>query len=361
MKCVDLSKLKRITASDAESAGKNGATELLIRKGCALTPSAQAVVQRLGIVLKIKASASSAAANGNSRGAGRAKPRDAGIERLFNSAEAGTIKEEICSVGHKLWMRSYVDGNGGNISYRIAENAVICTPTLLSKADLKPGDLCMVDLEGKQLAGVRQRTSEIFLHLEIFKQVPQAKAVVHCHPPHATAYAITGRVPPPGIIPEFDVFVGSVAFAPYETPGTQKFAETVIPFVKSHNTVLLGNHGIVCWADTPTHAEWHAENLETYCWTLLISKQLGAPYARIPLSKERDLLAIKKRLGLPDARFNMKECVPSEIPEHSGAIALVPPAACGHPSPPAGRFGDAEAEAIVKAVTDAVMAAIKRA
>ncbi len=246
------------------------------------------------------------------------------MARLFHSSEWKAIKEEICSVGWKLWQRNYVDGSGGNISCRIGKNSVICTPTLRSKADLRPEDLCLVDLEGNQLAGKLPHTSEIFLHLEIFKNAPQAKAAVHCHPPHATAYAITGCVPPSGIMPEFDVFIGSVAISPYETPGTKKFAQTVLPFIQNHNTILLGNHGVVCWADTPTHAEWYAENLETYCWTLLISSQLGVPYAKIPPAKAQDLLAIKKRLGLPDPRFDRKSRVRSNLPEHPGAIAFTP-------------------------------------
>jgi L-fuculose-phosphate aldolase len=282
------------------------------------------------------------------------------IDRLFHSIEAMAIKEEICAVGRKLWQRSYVDGNGGNISYRMGEHAVICTPTLLSKADLKPEDLCLVDLEGNQLAGVRPRTSEVFLHLEIFKHVSQAKAVVHCHPPHATAYAITGHVPPPAIIPEFDVFVGSVAVTDYETPGTKKFAETVLPFVQNHNAILLGNHGVVCWADTPTHAEWYAENLETYCWTLLISKQLGVPYIRIPSDKEQDLLKIKKRLGLPDVRFDRKAGEGSEIPEVPGAIALAPPNSLKSNRPSVRTLSNADVKAIAKATADAVKAAGKR-
>jgi L-fuculose-phosphate aldolase len=281
------------------------------------------------------------------------------MDRLFHSPEAQAIKKEICAVGWKLWMRSYVDGNGGNISCRIGENAVICTPTLLSKIDLKPEDLCLVDLEGNQLAGELPRTSEVFLHLEIYKNVPQAKAVVHCHPPHATAYAITGRIPPSAIIPEFDVFVGSVAISHYETPGTKKFAETVIPFVKNHNTVLLGNHGIVCWADTPTHAEWYAENLETYCWTLLISNQLGVPYLKIPAAKEQDLLAIKKRLGLPDARFTAKEGMASGPREQPGAIALAPPDAQGRGQSSPETTRKDEIEAIVKTAVDSVIAALK--
>jgi len=286
-----------------------------------------------------------------------AKPE---LERLFQSPEAKAVKEEICRVGWKLWQRSYVDGNGGNISCRIGQNAVICTPTLLSKIDLKPEDLCLVDLEGNQLAGDLPRTSEVFLHLEIYKNVPQAKGVVHCHPPHATAYAITGRVPPTAIIPEFDVFVGSVALSPYETPGTRKFAETVLPFVRNHNTILLGNHGIVCWADTPTHAEWYAENLETYCWTLLVSRQLAVPYAKIPFSKQQDLLAIKRRLGLPDARFDMKEGELSSMAEPPGAIALAPPGASGIAKPSLPSLQDDAVQKISKAVADAVIAALKR-
>jgi L-fuculose-phosphate aldolase len=375
MSTMDLSSQRVIASRDVEAAGRAGATELVIRPGGILTPSARDLISKMGIRLQQAACASPAKSTGANSdldvaataygrpGNGAAQPAvkatSSEIERLFNSPEARTIKEEICRVGHKLWRRSYVDGNGGNISYRIAENAVICTPTLLSKADLTPDDLCMVDLAGNQLAGKLKRTSEIFLHLEIYKNVPEAKGAVHCHPPHATAYAITGHVPPSGVVPEFDVFVGTVAVTPYETPGTQKFAETVLPYVRSHNTILLGNHGIVCWADTVTHAEWYAEVLETYCWTLTISRQLGVPYSRIPSTKEQDLLAIKKRLGLPDARFDMRECVLSDLPEHPGTIAFTMPSACGLGAAPPDGSTDAEIEAIVQAATDAVMSAIR--
>ncbi len=230
--------------------------------------------------------------------------RPAADPRLFDTPEAKRIKKEICAVGRKLWLRQFVDGNGGNISYRIGPNEVICTPTMVSKYDLRPRDLCMVDLDGKQIAGSKQATSEILLHLEIYKHVPEAKAAVHCHPPHATAYAITGLLPPNMVIPEFEIFVGKVAISPYETPGTIEFARTVLPFVKQHNTVLLGNHGAVCWSDTVTTAEWTCEVLETYCWILGLARQLGAPISHIPEGKGPDLMARKKRMGLPDARFD---------------------------------------------------------
>lgn len=356
-KSIDLKGKKLIVLRDAESAKAAGASAIEVADGIVITPSAREFLAHHKIALvnaghSCPNRASDNAANGTSitqPSGGRPVPNP----KLFYTPEAEAVKKEICAVGQKLWMRQFVDGNGGNISYRIGPNEVICTPTLVSKYDLTPDDLSLVDLEGNQIAGTRPRTSEIFLHLEIYKAVPEAKAAVHCHPPHATAYAITGRVPPNLVVPEFEVFVGKVALSPYETPGTTKFAQTVLPFVKEHNTVLLANHGIVCWADTVTHAEWYAEVLETYCWTLMIASQLGAPISFISEQQESDLLAIKKKLGLPDSRFDprgMKECQLSDL-EVPSSIALAPESCRGaHPVP-----GNSDVDHIVQAVTDAVM------
>jgi L-fuculose-phosphate aldolase len=223
---------------------------------------------------------------------------------LFHSPGVEAIKEEIVRTGKKLWERQYVDGNGGNISARVTDQYVVCTPTLLSKGDLRVEDLALVDLDNRRVCGNRPHTSEILLHLEIYKTVPQAKAVIHCHPPYATAYAVAGIVPRGNLVPEQEVFVGPVALAPYETPGTLAFAQTIHPFAKDHNTILLANHGVVCWADTITHAEWYVEIVDTYCKTIHIASQLRPNLPEIPPEKIADLLALKGRLGmvLPDAR-----------------------------------------------------------
>jgi rhamnose utilization protein RhaD (predicted bifunctional aldolase and dehydrogenase) len=89
------------------------------------------------------------------------------------------------------------------------------------------------------------------------------------------------------------------------------FAKTVLPFVQDHNTILLANHGIVCWGDTITHAEWYVEVVDTYCKTVMIARQLGSPIHEIPADKIADLLAIKKKLGLPDPRLAAGETVKS--------------------------------------------------
>ncbi len=286
------------------------------------------------------------------RSAAAGVSRPAANPRLFTTPEAKAIKKEICAVGRKLWLRQCVDGNGGNISYRIGPNEVICTPTMVSKFDLTPADLCMVDLDGNQIAGTKPRTSEISLHLEIFKAVPEARAAVHCHPPHATAYAVTGLVPPNLVIPEFEIFVGKVAIAPYETPGTDAFARSVLPFVKQHNTVLLTNHGVVCWADSVTGAEWNCEILDTY-WTILaFAAQLGEPVLRIPEAKAADLLARKKRMGLPDIRFAIG------VGEEGRAVSARTPERPANRKVRAGsglRLTPAEIEALVRRVTREVI------
>ena len=219
------------------------------------------------------------------------------------SPEAHALRMEIIAVGCKLWERQYVDGNGGNISVRLGDSYLLCTPTMMSKRDMEPADICLSDLDGNILAGDRMRTSELLLHLEIYRSNPRARAVVHCHPPHATAFAMTGTTPPIGLISEYETSIGPAAVAPYETPGTQAFAETVRPFVRDHNTILLSNHGIVCWADTVSHAEWFVETFETYCKTYLIAQQIGKPLKFFPENKIQELLEIKRRLGLPDARM----------------------------------------------------------
>jgi L-fuculose-phosphate aldolase len=231
------------------------------------------------------------------------KPEEVPPSVAANSFEADALRAEIIRVGRKLWERGYVDGNGGNISVRLGTKYVLCTPTMMSKRDMGPADICLSDLEGNILAGDRPRTSELSLHLEIYGVNPRARAVVHCHPPYATAFALTGTTPPVGLISEYEIFIGPSAVAKYETPGTQAFAESVLPFVMNHNTILLANHGVVCWSDTVTHAEWLTEILDNYCKTCVIAQQIGKPLTLIPEEKIKEILVLKRKLGLPDARM----------------------------------------------------------
>lgn len=237
----------------------------------------------------------------------RSDMSDIGPLEIFESAEAARAKREIVRAARKLWLREYVDGNGGNLSYRLTDQYVLCTPTLMSKADVRPTDIAMVDLHGRQVAGAARRSSEISLHVAIMRAVPAARAVIHCHPPHATAYAVIGRVPPEWLLAEPEVFLGPIGWVPYETPGTEVGADAAAAVATRHNTLILANHGVACWADTVTHAEWYVEILDAYCRTLMLATQLPAPLAPMPRGKLRELLDLKHRLGLPDVRYDLDE------------------------------------------------------
>lgn len=276
-------------------------------------------------------------------------------EELFYSPKANAIKEEIVLAGRKLWERQYVDGNGGNISARISPKYVICTPTLRSKGDLRVEDLSLVDLDNNQRCGNHPQTSEILLHLEIYKATSRAKAVIHCHPPYATAHAIAGVIPQGNLVPEQEVFIGPVALTPYETPGTGAFAKTIVPVVRQHNTILLANHGVVCWADTVTHAEWYVEVIDTYCKTVMIASQLRSPLLEIPPDKIRDLLEIKKKLGLPDARLPLEsELVPDRMMETAGVLAA------GRASDEYAPTSQEEIERLVSSLTSQIMGFLEK-
>lgn len=217
------------------------------------------------------------------------------------------LKEEICEIGRRIYNKGFAAANDGNISIRVGENEVLCSPTMICKGFMQPDDICAVDMNGDQIAGKRKRTSEVLLHLAIMKERPDVKAVVHCHPPHATAFAVTREPIPQCVLPEVEVFMGEVPMAPYETPGGHEFANTVVPFLKSTNTLILTNHGTVTFGKDLTDAYWKTEILDAYCRILILSKQLGG-VTYLGEQKSRELIDLKKKLGFDDPRFHNEDC-----------------------------------------------------
>jgi L-fuculose-phosphate aldolase len=211
------------------------------------------------------------------------------------------LREQMVDVGRKIWLKGFCAGNEGNHSYRLSEDRVLCTPSLISKGNLKPDDMCIVDMEGKQISGKRKRTSEILLHLAIFKERADVKAVIHSHPPHATAFAIADIDLPTCIHPEAEVFLGPVKTAKYVTPGDNRLPDSIKPFIKESNTILLGNHGVVCYGPDLEDAYYKLEIVDAYARILLLTKQLGSVR---PLSGDEmtDLLALKTKFGMYDPR-----------------------------------------------------------
>ena len=217
------------------------------------------------------------------------------------------LKEQMCEIGRRIYNKGFAAANDGNITVRVNEREVLCTPTMVSKGYMKTSDICKVDYEGKQLAGSKKRTSEVLLHLAVYKHRPDVMSVVHCHPPHATAFAVAHEPIPKCILPEVEVFLGEVPTAVYETPGGQKFAETIVPYVKSCNTIILANHGTVTFGPDLEKAYFNSEIIDAYCRILILARQLG----RVNYFTEqqtRELLDLKKRLGYDDPRLNNDNC-----------------------------------------------------
>lgn len=277
------------------------------------------------------------------------------------------IKEEICEIGRRVYAKGFAAANDGNISFRLNEKEVLCSPTLICKGFMKPDDICKVDMAGNQLAGHRKRTSEVMVHLEIYKLEPKVRAVVHCHPPHATAFSIAGVEIPTCILPEVEVFLGAVPTAIYETPGGQAFADTIRPFIGKSRIAVLKNHGTVAWGETLEQAYWWTEILDAYCRMLVIARQLGN-VERISVPKVEELLDLKEKFGQgvdPRRLENADLCVNTDFGRgfESAECAcpkakpapMTPPETLRNPAP----AGD-DLERLVKALTDQVMASLAK-
>ena len=219
----------------------------------------------------------------------------------MNEPHIENLKQQICEIGRRVYQKGFAAANEGNISVRAGENQVLCTPTLTCKGFMSTDDICTVDMEGRQVDGKKKATSEVLLHLNIYRERPDVKSVVHCHPPHATAFGVAREPVPMGVLPEPDIFLGEVPIAAYETPGNQNFADTILKFVMSTDTIILANHGTVTYSNSVEEAYWLTEILDAYCRILILSKQIGR-LQYLPLKKGQEILELRRQWGFKDAR-----------------------------------------------------------
>jgi L-fuculose-phosphate aldolase len=340
-----------ITARYIEELLRNGGDVAGLPADAIYTPSALDLLRDLE---KRGTRAEPRASDGGSPTTLSSKSSKAELEAYFNSAHCQNLKEQICEVGRRLWQRAYVDGNGGNIAIRAGQDIAICTPTLVSKGFMKPADMGLVDFEGNQLLGTRRRTSEILMHLQILERQPRAVATVHCHPPYSTGFAVAGLEPPTCLVPEYEIFA-SVALAPYRTPGTPEMGKLVADLVDKNNIVLMANHGVVAWSHVSVEdAYFKMEILEAYCRTVLVTAQLGKPPNTFTPEQLQDLLKIKQSLDIPDPRHGLKEAGLCDNTDWRPGVQ------CAVPAKPVQTGGaDADAEAIVQAITDQIMGKLR--
>ncbi len=345
--------MKLFAQTDAEAFVKTGAKEFRYNRDVSITPAAKDVLSESGVktIFDTAAPAPAAAVSPAAKPAGKASD-----EALFNSPEARAIKDQICDIGRRIWMREYCDGNGGNISCRLTPDRFICTPTGVSKGFLKPDMMCMVDGEGNQVAGTWKRTSEFTTHLAIYNTTPAAISVCHAHPCHAGAFVIKGLIPPPRLIPELEVFVGQVAYAPYRTPGSPEMYEAIKPLAPQHQSILMGNHGVITWGNSVEDAYFKMEITDAYCRTIILAQSIPGGTS-IPCEKMGDLMDIKKKLGLPDSRYDLK---PAELCEIDPWQTMKDrPCECSSPASAAAAAGatmtNAELENTVQSLTEEIL------
>src|ERR1700694_5423457 len=184
-------------------------------------------------------------------------------------------RREIALFGRALHERGYVAAMDGNLSVRLDERHILATPTSMCKGMMKPSDLVIVDLEGRRLEGRRDVSSEIAMHLLIYKLRPDVQGVVHAHPPTATGFAAAGMALNQPLVCEVVIGLGSIPLARYGTPGTSELAETLAPYVPHYDAILMSNHGGVAYGDTLEHAYMKMETVEHFAQIALVTPLLG--------------------------------------------------------------------------------------
>lgn len=209
------------------------------------------------------------------------------------------IKKQICEIGKRIYDKGMVAANDGNISVKISDNEFLCTPTGVNKGFMTPDYICKVDKEGNVIRanGNFKPSSEIKMHMRVYKERPDVKSVVHAHPMYATGFAIAGRPLTQPIMPEAVIALGCVPIAKYGTPSTDEIPNSVSEYLQYFDAVLLENHGALSYSDSLEAAYMKMESLEFYAKLLYISEHLGGPQELSKDQVER-LYELRRQFGM---------------------------------------------------------------
>jgi L-fuculose-phosphate aldolase len=231
----------------------------------------------------------------------------------LDSISPGALKTEdehrrdICVAGRWIHDRSYVASTDGNISLRLDPRRILTSPTGISKGMMTPDDLVVTDLDGRKLSGRRNPSSELGMHLLIYKRRPEINAVCHAHPPVATGYAAAGIPLNKAILCELVLSLGCVPVSRYGTPGTPELAEALEPLVQSYDSILMANHGVVTCGQDLLTAFFRMETTEHFARVALVSELLGKQVLLSAGDVEK-LLAARARYGVQTAATVGPDC-----------------------------------------------------
>jgi L-fuculose-phosphate aldolase len=208
------------------------------------------------------------------------------------------IRKEICDVGHKLWLKGFVAANDGNISVKLNDNEYLCTPTGVSKGSLTPDMIIKVDKNGNKLEGKLNPSSEIKMHMRVYRERPDVTAVVHAHPPVSTAFTVADIDLDQYILPEAVLTIGDVPTCDYGTPSTMEIPDSLDPYIQNHDAFLLRNHGALTVGCDLTKAFFVMEEVEFNAVICKHAMELGAVH-EIPGPQLKKLMELRKKMNLP--------------------------------------------------------------
>jgi L-fuculose-phosphate aldolase len=231
------------------------------------------------------------------------------------SAEA-TLRADIVEVGRRMYARGYTASNDGNISVRLGSDRLLMTPKGVCKGFMAPEMMCVTDLEGRKLQGDRDPSSEMLMHLEVYRRRPDVQAVVHAHPPTATGFAVAGIPLDRAVLAEVLTTLGSIPIAEYATPSTRELPEAVRRYIKAHDGMLLANHGALTVGSDVYSAYYKMETIEHFAKISLVARLLGREHL---ISREE-----VDRLQELRGSYGIKAPAPICPPEAAGQVAAPP-------------------------------------
>ena len=186
-----------------------------------------------------------------------------------------SLRADVVEVGRRMYARGYTASNDGNISVRLGADRLLMTPKSVCKGFMTPDMMCITDLEGRKLQGDRDPSSEMLMHLEVYRQRPDVQAVVHAHPPTATGFAVAGIPLDRAVLAEVLTTLGSIPIAEYATPSTRELPEAVRKYIKAHDGMLLANHGALTVGTDLYGAYYKMETIEHFAKISLVARLLG--------------------------------------------------------------------------------------
>lgn len=207
------------------------------------------------------------------------------------------VRNQICEVGQRLSQKNYLASCDGNISFRLSEDLILITPSGVPKGRLRPEDMALLNVNGEILEG--NPSSERKMHLAVYQNCLNARAVVHAHPPHAIAWTV-GRPDlkqlPSDCLSEVILAAGDIPIVPYARPGTSEMGENLLEYLPQYRALILARHGALTWGESLDEAGNGMERIDHSAQILLLASQLG-PLTSLPQEEVSYLREVRKKLG----------------------------------------------------------------